>query len=96
LAVIAIARLLFMVGVAPPPFIKINKSLTYRGDKTRAQYQSIKKIPGVMISPRNPHRRSPYWNFWRVVLAGWVIRNPRPIFVGLGICIMVIYNAVTK
>jgi hypothetical protein len=55
-----------------------------------------KKIPGVMISLRNPRRRSPYWNIWRFVLASWVIRNPRPIFVGLGICIMVIYNAVTK
>jgi len=52
-----------------------------------------------MISLKNPHRymqRRPYWNFWKVVLAGWMIRYPRPFFVSLGFCIAVIYNAVTK
>jgi len=32
------------VGVA---FIKIDKSLTYRGDKSRAKYQSHKNFPEV-------------------------------------------------
>jgi hypothetical protein len=48
------------------------------------------------MSLKNPRRRSPYWNFWKVVLAGWMIRYPRPFFVALGFCVVVIYNAVTK
>jgi hypothetical protein len=52
-----------------------------------------------MISLKNPRRytrRAPYWNFWKVVLAGWMIRYPRPFFVALGFCVVVIYNAVSK
>ncbi len=45
-------------------------------------------------------RRAPYWNFWKVVLAGWLIRYPGKIFqyigVPLGIVLVVIYNAATK
>jgi hypothetical protein len=41
-------------------------------------------------------KRRPYWNFWKVVLAGWMIRYPRPFFVALGFCGIVIYNAITK
>jgi len=45
-------------------------------------------------------RKSPYWNFWRVVFAGWMIRYPRTmakvVFLPLGILIVVIYNAVTN
>jgi len=52
-----------------------------------------------MISLKNP-RRTPYWNFWRVVLAGWAIRYPktmgRIVFVPLGFLIVMIYNAVTR
>lgn len=40
--------------------------------------------------------RTPYWNFWKVVLAGWVIRYPKPFFIALGFCAVVIYNAVVK
>ena len=45
---------------------------------------------------RRRTQRRPYWNFWKVVLAGWMIRYPRPFFVALGFCMIVIYNAVTK
>jgi hypothetical protein len=52
-----------------------------------------------MIAPRNP-RRNPYWNFWRVVLAGWTIRYPktmgRIVLVPLGFLIAMIYNAVVN
>jgi len=41
-------------------------------------------------------KNKPYWNFFRVVLAGWMIRYPRPFFVTLGIVLVTIYNAVTK
>ena len=45
-------------------------------------------------------RREPYWNFWKVVFAGWLIRYPgktlRIIGVPLGFLIVMIYNAVTK
>jgi len=25
-------------------------------------------------------KNSPYWNFWKVVFAGWLIRYPRQVF----------------
>jgi hypothetical protein len=57
------------------------------------------KISGSMIALRN-RRRSPYWNFWRVVLAGWTIRYPKTmgkiIFLPLGFLIVLIYNAIVK
>jgi hypothetical protein len=52
-----------------------------------------------MIALRNP-RREPYWNFWRVVFAGWWIRYPktmgRIVLVPLGFLIVLIYNAVVN
>jgi hypothetical protein len=48
----------------------------------------------------NFRRRSPYWNFFRVVLAGWMIRYPKTaskvILVPLGFLLVLIYNAVVK
>jgi hypothetical protein len=41
-------------------------------------------------------RRSPYWNFWRVVLAGWIIRYPKIVWVPIGFLIVLIYNAVVN
>jgi len=42
-------------------------------------------------------KKAPYWNFWRVVLAGWLIRHPkfvlRPILILVGFLIVWIYNA---
>ena len=29
-------------------------------------------------------REDPYWNFWRAVFAGWLIRYPMQIFKGIG------------
>jgi hypothetical protein len=49
------------------------------------------------VAKRN---RSPYWNFWKVILAGWLIRYPRQCFtvigVPLGFLFVMIYNAVTN
>jgi hypothetical protein len=53
-----------------------------------------------MISLKTPRRnyrstKKPYWNFIRVVFAGWMIRYPRQtVFLPLGILIVLIYNAV--
>jgi len=45
----------------------------------------------------NFRRRSPYWNFLRVVLAGWMIRYPKQtVFIPLGFLLVLIYNAVVK
>jgi len=42
-------------------------------------------------------KRRPYWNFYRAVLAGWMIRYPkfflRLLGVPLGILIVLVYNA---
>jgi hypothetical protein len=45
-------------------------------------------------------RRTPYWNFWRVILAGWIIRYPktmgRIVLIPLGVFVVLIYNALVK
>ena len=46
-------------------------------------------------------RNDPYWNFWRAVFAGWLIRYPAnffavvkfPLYILLGIVVVFIYNA---
>ena len=48
------------------------------------------------INPRRYSYKRPYWNFWKVVFAGWMVKYPRPFFVALGFCVVLIYNAVTK
>jgi hypothetical protein len=52
------------------------------------------------ISPRKKYTQTPYWNFFRVVLAGWLIRYPKTFFkvlgVSSGLLIVWIYNAVTR
>ena len=32
--------------------------------------------------------QSPYWNFWKVVLAGWLIKYPGKIFSGIFWCLL--------
>ena len=45
-------------------------------------------------------KQKPYWNFYRVVFAGWCIRYPgkmiRILGVPLGFLLVMIYNAVTR
>jgi hypothetical protein len=63
--------------------------------KTQMNSPNIKKIRRQKISPKTP-----YWNFWRVVFAGWFIRHPGKMFriigVPIGILLVTIYNALTK
>ncbi len=33
--------------------------------------------------------KEPYWNFWRAVFAGWMIRYPKQIFKVVGIVILI-------
>jgi len=44
-------------------------------------------------------KRRPYWSFWKVVFAGWLIRYPkvflRILWVPTGIAIVCIYKAAT-
>lgn len=58
-------------------------------------YPSPKKIHRT----KNSHK-TPYWNFWKVVFAGWLIRYPGKVFrilgVPLGFLLVLIYNALTK
>jgi hypothetical protein len=48
------------------------------------------------ISRRYKSSKTPYWNFFRVVLAGWMIRYPKPFFVAFGFILVMIYNALTN
>jgi len=45
-------------------------------------------------------KKSPYWSFWKVVFAGWLIRYPgkfiRPLGVLVGFVIVLIYNALSN
>ena len=43
-----------------------------------------------------PRKRGVYWTFWKVVLAGWMIRYPKTFFVALGFILVLIYNAVVN
>jgi hypothetical protein len=44
--------------------------------------------------------KTPYWNFWKVVFAGWLIRYPKQTFrvigIPIGFLLVMIYNALTK
>ena len=73
--------------------IEKNKAtLTYRGDKLRERYQYKKNFE---------NKKTPYWNFWRVVLSGLLIQYPEkffavvrfPLYILLGIVVVFIYNA---
>jgi hypothetical protein len=52
------------------------------------------------IRRQKKYSKTPYWNFYRVVFAGWLIRYPkqtiRIIGIPIGIIIAIIYNAATK
>jgi hypothetical protein len=58
-------------------------------------YPLYKKIRRTKNSPKTP-----YWNFWKVVFAGWLIRYPGKVFrifgVPLGFLLVLIYNALSK
>ena len=41
-------------------------------------------------------RPKPYWNFWRVILAGWVIRYPKVVFLPIGFALAMLYNVVSS
>jgi hypothetical protein len=51
----------------------------------------------ALKTPRRYYQKTPYWNFYRVILAGWIIRYPktmsRVILLPLGFLIVLIYNA---
>ena len=59
--------------------------------KTNTKVISIKKI-----RPQK-NRSKPYWNFWKVVFAGWLIRYPKTylklIGLPIGFLLVMIYNA---
>lgn len=42
-------------------------------------------------------KTKPYWNFWKVVMAGWLIRYPRTFFNlffgAIGFVTVMIYNS---
>ena len=73
---------------------KKQTTLTYRGDKLRERYQYKKNFQ---------NKKTPYWNFWRVVLSGWLIHYPGkffavvkfPLYLLLGIVVFLIYNGVS-
>jgi len=78
----------------------------YHSNKKKFQKKCHIKIPKnkkrqMVLYFRNMKRsRSPYWNFWKVVFAGWIIRYPktmsRVILLPLGFLIVLIYNAVVN
>ena len=50
-----------------------------------------------MRNHKTPFRkRTPYWNFYRVVLAGWVIRYPKIVWVPIVFLVILIYNAIVR
>lgn len=47
-------------------------------------YEKQPELNGVK-RPKKMKKRAPYWNFWKVVFAGWLIRYPRQIFKMIGV-----------
>jgi len=49
-------------------------------------------------------KRKPYWSFWKVIFAGWIIRYPEkvfnvfrfPLMVLFGSIVVMIYNALRQ
>ena len=41
-------------------------------------------------------KQAPYWNFWKVVFAGWLIRYPGNFLKGILILLVALYIAVTS
>ena len=73
---------------------KKRTTLTYRGDKLRERYQYKKNFQ---------NKKTPYWDFKRVVLTGWLIQYPGkffavvkfPLYLLLGILAVNIYKLIT-
>ena len=73
---------------------KKHTTLTYRGDKLRERYQYKKNFQ---------NKKTPYWDFKRVVLTGWLIQYPGkffgivkfPLYLLLGILAVNIYKLIT-
>ena len=71
---------------------KKQTTLTYRGDKLRERYLYKKNFQ---------NKKTPYWDFNRVVLSGLLIQYPEkffavvkfPLYFLLGIVVVFIYNA---
>jgi hypothetical protein len=64
----------------------------------------VLKSTTKIISPQkirrqknSPKPQKPYWNFWKVVFAGWLIRYPKTfvklIGIPIGFILVMIYNA---
>jgi hypothetical protein len=68
----------------------------HKNNYSRPDKRTIKKGGGK----KKMRHRTPYWNFWKVVFAGWIVRYPGKVFriigIPLGILIVMIYNALTK
>ena len=59
------------------------KDIKYK-EECLTQVKELKKQSEKPMSyKRRPHRE-PYWNFWKVVFAGWLIRYPLQILKGIG------------
>ena len=73
---------------------KKQTTLTYRGDKLRERYQYKKNFQ---------NKKTPYWDFKRVVLTGWLIQYTGkffavvkfPLYLLLGILAVNIYKLIT-
>ena len=58
------------------------KDTTYRNKGVGQKVIVNVETPVERIKPMKPPE--PYWNFWRAVFAGWLIRYPGKIFKGIG------------
>lgn len=60
---------------------------------------TIKTISPQKIRRQKNHSKppTPYWSFWRVVFAGWLIRYPKIfaklIGIPIGFILVILYNA---
>ena len=59
--------------------------LDYKDIKYKEEcLEQVKKLKSNLEKKPMGYKRRPYWNFWKVVFAGWLIHYPLQILKGIG------------
>ena len=59
------------------------------GERSEPERSEVPTKEEPPVSVKRRPSKDPYWNFWRAVFAGWLIRYPRQIFKIIGLFIVI-------
>ena len=60
------------------------------GERSEPERSEVPTKEEPPVSVKRRPSKDPYWNFWRAVFAGWLIRYPRQIFKMVGLTLLLI------